>query len=248
MMKYTSIACAVILAACAGPIPEVDVGPGAPSQDGTASVPDDGSASTATAPAAGTGGADAGPSRLSMFLTDAPAAYEHVWVTIDAVEVEFDDSWRVVSDEALHFDLLALQGGVLAALGSALLEPGHIGQIRLHVVDAEVTVDGVDHPLNIPSGIETGIKIPLDEDIVAGADYELVLDFDALRSVKQTKHGYMMKPVILVQEFEMISGPDGGEGLGGYGGALTADSEEQTQADDGAIGDGDASASDEAGH
>jgi len=234
---------AVLLAACAAETPGFEPGSDAATGGSVASVTPvstGGTAATGTGGSSiGTGGlheAEIGLSRLSLFLTDAPAAYEHVWVTIARVEIELDGAWRSVSDEALHFDLLELRGGVLAALGNAVLEPGHIGQIRLHVVDAEVTVAGTDHPLEIPSGTETGIKIPLDEDVIAGASYEMVLDFDALRSVKQTSRGYIMKPVILVQEFELVSSPTGG--LGGFGGALAGVDGPDAQTDAVGLGGG----------
>ena len=65
--------------------------------------------------------------------------------------------------------VLDLQNGVTAALGTLEIEPGFYRQLRLHVLDAEVTLhdtlyfrDGEQtKKLKIPSGAQSGIKINL---------------------------------------------------------------------------------------
>jgi hypothetical protein len=74
-----------------------------------------------------------------------------------------------------------------------------------------VVVGGVESPLDIASGAQTGIKILLDADIAAGMTYTLVLDYDADKSIKSTGKGYLMTPVIRVKS---LSGAPTGSGSG----------------------------------
>lgn len=136
---------------------------------------------------------------VNVLLTDAPAAFESVFVTISRVEVDTGDSWVTLSEQPQRFDLLTLRNDATAVLGGADLEPGHYGQLRMVVDSSSVVVEGVELPLTIASGAQTGIKINLDTDIAADMTYTLVLDYDAEKSVKSTGNDYLMTPVITVK-------------------------------------------------
>lgn len=138
--------------------------------------------------------------QVQVLLTDAPGDFEAVWVTIASVEIEAADGWLTLTDQAQRFDLLTLQNDVTAALGEAALAPGAYGQLRLIVDEASVVVDGVESPLAIASGAQTGIKINLDATLEPDTTYALTLDYDAHKSVKTTGQGYLMTPVISVKE------------------------------------------------
>lgn len=147
------------------------------------------------------------PPRMTVLLTDAPAAFESVWVDIVRVDIESaTDGWLTLVDEPQRFDLLTLRDGVTAAMGDAELAAGHYGQLRLIVDSASVVTDGVESPMTIASGAQTGIKIPLDRDLEANTTYALTLDYDAEQSVKTTGQGYLMTPVIHVKE--MVGTPN----------------------------------------
>ena len=139
--------------------------------------------------------------KLELRLTDAPGDFESVWVNITTVTIESSGQWVPLMEEAQRFDLLTLQNDVTAALGDAELVPGMYGQLRLIVDTASVVIDGVESPLQIASGAQTGIKIDLDRAIEADTTYSLTLDFDAQKSVKTTGHGFLMTPVIMVKDF-----------------------------------------------
>jgi hypothetical protein len=149
------------------------------------------------------GGGDDGSNGLAhvdVHITDAPGDFESVYVTISRIDVSTaDDSWVTLSDLPQRLDLLTLQNDATALLGGADLVAGSYGQLRLIVDAASVVVGGVEEPLEIASGAETGIKIDLDGDVVEGMTYALVLDYDAAKSVKSTGHGYLMTPVITVK-------------------------------------------------
>lgn len=139
--------------------------------------------------------------RIDVKLTDAPGDFEEVWVDIARVEVGSDAGWQTVTEQMQSFDLLTLQNDVTAALGGASLAAGTYGQLRLVVERASVVVGGEESPLKIASGMETGIKIPLDATIEENMTYAITLDFDAHKSVKSTGQGWLMTPVIHVKDF-----------------------------------------------
>ncbi len=172
------------------------------------------------------GGGDSGDSgsgagTLKVSLTDAPACgYDNVWVTVTKVRVhrsdaavENDSGWsEVLVDPAIggrRIDLLELQNGVLAELGQVPLSSGHYSQVRLVLAD-NATLSGANQlvlsdtkarvSLDTPSAQQSGLKLKHGFDIEVGATADLVLDFDACRSiVKAGSSGkYNLKPVIAV--------------------------------------------------
>lgn len=167
----------------------------------------------------GGGGASATsgqPGQLTMSLTDASGCdFEHVFVTIRKVRVhksssaeDGDGGWIDItpSNAPLKVDLLSLQNGLTEGLGIAPLASGHYTQIRLYLEkntgnqlnNYVVLAGGGTFPLKVPSGFQTGIKIVHDFDIEPGQPEEIVLDFDACRSIREMKNGkfFILKPVI----------------------------------------------------
>jgi hypothetical protein len=106
----------------------------------------------------------------------------------------------VINNDAATYDLLTLRNGASVILGNNSLDPGTYTQIRLIIgTGSNVVVDGTTHPLVIPSGAQTGIKLNHQFEIQSGVLYELILDFDAGRSIVQTGNNqYILKPVIRV--------------------------------------------------
>jgi hypothetical protein len=159
---------------------------------------------------------------LEVRLHDAPIeGAEHVFVTIERVDVfrkDGDEEIReTVQSAPGQYDLLELQDGVEAVLGGGTFEPGLYKWIRLVVAkDSKhdirhkpadqlqnyIVVDGVAHPLQVPSGHETGLKLGKNFRIEAGMVTVLTLDFDVRESVnrcgKKSKHQYRLKPRIRV--------------------------------------------------
>jgi hypothetical protein len=117
------------------------------------------------------------------------------------------DAWRPISQDCQTLDLLTLRDGVTEAVGVATLPPGRYAQIRLMLVDASIVVDGVEHELRVPSGMESGLKIQGGFELLDGAATTITLDFDAGRSVQYTEgSGYQLMPVINV--IDVISHAD----------------------------------------
>jgi hypothetical protein len=140
---------------------------------------------------------------IKVYLADSPAGFDEVNIVVSQVSVHVADEdtasgWTVISDTTQTYDLLELRNGAMALFADHQLEPGHYTQIRLKVTDGcNVVVDGEPYDLNIPSGYQSGVKINHQFTIEEDVTYELLLDFDAEKSIIEKGNGqYQMKPVI----------------------------------------------------
>lgn len=170
--------------------------------------------------ACGGGGGSAGEAQGSMrfAITDAPACgYDHVWVTVEKVRVhtsatagDADSGWSELAvSPARRIDLLTLTNGVLEELGSTPLAPGRYSQVRLVLAsnsegatpaNAVQPTGGGVIPLDTPSAQQSGLKMKANVEVPAGQTVDLVLDFDACRSVVKAGNSgkYHLKPVVSV--------------------------------------------------
>jgi hypothetical protein len=168
----------------------------------------------------GGGGSDttAAPGALRLAMTDAPACgYDHVYVTVDRVRVhqssgasDSDAGWSEVAlATPKRIDLLTLTNGVLEELGQTQLPAGNYTQVRLVLVDnggnnqlanAVQPTGGALVALSTPSGQQSGLKLKTNFQVQSGQTADLLLDFDACRSVVQAGNSssYILKPVISV--------------------------------------------------
>ncbi|HKJ15435.1 MAG TPA: DUF4382 domain-containing protein, partial [Desulfobulbales bacterium] len=176
------------------------------------------------------GGSDspAATGTLNIKLTDAATSHQAVYVTINEVHVHHETGgWVTLPELDLPqtVNLLELVNGVMLDLGIAELEAGHYNQMRLILEDSEgspepqdppdnnilglphpsfnylIDANNEDFPLKVPSGGNTGIKLVNGFDIVADRANELVLDFDAHRSIVEKGNGnFGLKPTIKVLE------------------------------------------------
>ncbi len=148
---------------------------------------------------------DSSKGELKMYLVDSPAEFDQVNIVVDRVDVlkaenDTASGWITVNSTPATYDLLKLRNGVSAVLGSTELEPGWYNQIRLLIGSGNnVVISGVQNPLTIPSGSQTGIKLIHRFEIVPGQTAEMTLDFDASRSVHRAGLNYMLKPTIRIQ-------------------------------------------------
>jgi hypothetical protein len=142
--------------------------------------------------------------QLKISMVDSPAQYDQVNIVVSRVEVHMADSsessWMIINPVPHTYDLLQLRNGASVVLGDTFLTAGHYTQIRLILGEgSNVVINGDTIPLVIPSGFQTGVKLNHEFDIMPGNLYELMLDFNADRSIHITGNGvYMMNPVIRV--------------------------------------------------
>lgn len=182
-------------------------------------------------PACGGGGGGAGMGSVAVRLTDAPACgYDHVYVTVDHVALSSDgNSWTTVpvsSSVAQPIDLLNLTNGVMLTLGEAPLPAGTYQQVRL-VLKANngsapfanslvLTGPSTQIALDTPSAQQSGYKILGPITVQAGAASDLVLDFNACKSivVAGASGKYLLKPVVRATA-QVVSGTISGFALAG---------------------------------
>jgi hypothetical protein len=164
---------------------------------------------------------------INVSLTDAPACgLDAVNVTVSKVRVnksgtasDTDGGWTDITlSPAKKINLLNLTNGTLETLGQATLEAGHYTQIRL-VLDANASGSAntvvpsgktAEVALETPSAVQSGIKLVGEFDVAAGQKSDIVLDFDACKSVLTKGNGkYSLKPVI-----KMV--PAAVNGISGY--------------------------------
>ena len=181
-------------------------------------------AATAAACADGgsNGGAARAPGTLEVYLTDAPATYESVWVTTDRLTVhrsggpweslplrathadtngDGDDDVIANPDGSLTIDLIALRG-LEALIAGGPIPSGHYTQIRLRVATAWAEDATGTIPLKVPSGARSGVKIVGPFTVDPGAITRLLLDFDACASI--VDRGDSGKPLILKPVIKVV--------------------------------------------
>lgn len=138
---------------------------------------------------------------LNVRITDAPASFDAVDITFTEISVnKSGGSAIVVSDSTQTINLIEWSNGLSTPLGSIELETGTYNQIRLIIESATVTVDGVVFDITVPSGAQTGLKLTHQFTLEAGSTYDLMIDFDASRSIVLTgtnaNPSYLLKPTI----------------------------------------------------
>jgi hypothetical protein len=184
------------------------------------------------------GGGGAQPGTLGVAMTDAPACgFDEVNVTVSKVRVHQSSSasenaagWTDITlNPARNINLLNLNDPTqlnlaLESLGETPLAAGHYTQLRLVLVPNSnnpnsplansVVLSGqtTEIPLETPSGMQSGIKLIHQFNVGSGQRVDLLLDFDACKSIVKRSNGatstYALKPVINVIPF-VLNGIEG---------------------------------------
>jgi len=165
-----------------------------------------------------TSGSATGQGTLRVALTDAPSCgFDEVNVTVEKVRVhrsstaaDADAGWsEVVLNPARRVNLLDLTNGVLAELGQTELPAGIYTQLRLQLAsngstgpyaNSVVPTGGTETPLDTPSAQQPGLKMTVNLTVAANELADVVLDFDACKSVvtRGASGRYNLKPVVTV--------------------------------------------------
>jgi len=146
-------------------------------------------------------------SRLTIYLTDAPADYDAVNIEVVGLQVKAsadqgEGGWQTMTLPAtpVTYNLLEFTNGMETLLSSIELPAGKVSQLRLILGDNNtIVVNGVTEPLplEVPSGSESGLKFNIHAELLPGIEYKLWIDFDCARSVVDNGAGdYILKPLI----------------------------------------------------
>jgi hypothetical protein len=139
---------------------------------------------------------------LQLILKDKPVDNAlNIFVTINKIRVHqaSPSNFIVLSEEEKEFDLLALKNNPQPIL-EAEMEPGLYNQIRMAVISGRIVFEDGEYELQIPS---SEIKIPVVFEIKEKGTVQIILDFDAEKSIKVIRAGksekYILRPVIKVE-------------------------------------------------
>jgi hypothetical protein len=187
---------------------------------GNASVDSDQGAPLLPAARAGAKGA------LEVRLVDAPSDdVKEIVVTVTRVtaHVAGGGGWVTLAEKTGTIDMLKLQGGSFVQLGVVQMPAGRITQLRLYVHEDGpnyvTTPDGVQHPLKVPSGPESGIKIKAGFEWPACGTGNATIDFDGKKSIFVHPKGagagdeWLLRPVVRLKSVTATGdgcGPDAG--------------------------------------
>jgi hypothetical protein len=142
---------------------------------------------------------------MELRLVDAPAdEVKEIVVTIRKVTAHAAGGWVELASQKATVDLLKLQNGTFASLGVNALPSGRLTQIRLLVDEAGpnyvTTPDGAQHPLKVPSGTQSGIKLKLGVELPDCPVGTITLDFDGKKSIFTHPTGsgdeWILRPVV----------------------------------------------------
>lgn len=144
---------------------------------------------------------------IQFRLTDMPGEYQEVNIDILAVEVKLNDTLIRLSTNQGVYNLLEFVNGKDTLLVDDQLPSGFISQIRLILGEENtVMIDSMLYDLKTPSAQQSGLKLNVHEDLIAGQSYAYVIDFVVEKSIVETGNGkYILKPVIRVYT-EILTG------------------------------------------
>lgn len=143
---------------------------------------------------------------VKIRLTDAPAQYDKVNIDIQSIQFHSsndddveESGWQEMNLlNAGIYDLLEFNNGIDTLLVDQNIPSGTVSQMRLILGENNsIVIDGITYALDTPSAQTSGLKFQIDDDFLAGIEYNLWIDFDAARSIVKTGNNkYKLKPVI----------------------------------------------------
>jgi hypothetical protein len=145
-----------------------------------------------------------GTTKVEIRMTDAPGDFDAINLNVKSVVLlsggkpyTFDVDNGIFN--ILNFRIGTSNPDIIVASGD--MPSGEITEIRLILHDSgnSIVVDGQEQELKTPSAQSSGWKVKLTEnpELIPGATYSLLLDFDAAKSIVASGNGkYILKPVV----------------------------------------------------
>jgi len=133
--------------------------------------------------------------------------FDSVFVDIQQVQVHVSNNggsgWTNLNTNAGVYNLLELQNDITTVLvDTNSLPVGSLQQMRLILgPNNSVVIDSLTFPLELTSQSNTGLKLNLNAQITPNDLVEVLIDFDAEKSIVETGQGtFILKPVITVED------------------------------------------------
>jgi hypothetical protein len=139
---------------------------------------------------------------FELRMTDAPTnVYTAVNIDIQAVEVKTSNGATInLNVNPGVYNLLDFTNGVDTLLAYGDIQTSTVSQVRLILGSNNTVVsNAITYPLATPSAQQSGLKLNVHAELVAGVTYRMLIDFDANKSIVNEGNGsYSLKPVIRV--------------------------------------------------
>lgn len=153
-------------------------------------------------------------SKIQLKLVDSEGNYDKVLINIIDVQYNRNDDdmgWTTFEGFTLpeigaplnRIDLTELIAGNSVVLTDQDIESGMLSKIRLILGEGNAIVlegETDEIPLKTPSAMQSGLKLHMNTELVAGFSYTFVLDWDVQKSIVKAGNSgiYNLKPVIRV--------------------------------------------------
>jgi len=167
-----------------------------------------------------------GKAKLSIYLTDGPLDFQHVWVDIQSIAVKIDtcrrngdddhdngpgcdndhdslsgscDYWDTLAINPGVYDLLTLRNGVDTLLASGFVLNGKIERIKFTLgTNNSLMVDSVTYPISLINNQQyIFVNVGRDHlDSISSSNFQLYLDFDLARSIRYINGQYWLRPYL----------------------------------------------------
>jgi hypothetical protein len=153
-------------------------------------------------------------SKIRLKLVDSEGNYDKVLVNIIDVQYNRNDDdmgWTTfegftlpeTDDHLDRIDLTELIAGNSIILTDQDIESGMLSKIRLILGEGNaIVLEGETEEISLktPSAMQSGLKLHMDTELVAGFSYTFVLDWDVQKSIVKAGNSgiYNLKPVIRV--------------------------------------------------
>jgi hypothetical protein len=135
-----------------------------------------------------------------MQSSQAIEGIEALLLSVRQIRLRGSNGWRDLLEEGedLVVDILAASRQDPIILSNVSVEPGFYTELRLVLNEEnQIRVNGQYHPLRIPSGTASGLKLKGDFEIPRGRLFNLNVELDTARSVRWNQgQGFRLHPVL----------------------------------------------------
>lgn len=149
--------------------------------------------------------------QFQVNMTDAPANFARMDITIDGVEAYHDSQgWIVLSSSTRTLNILSLSNGTSSSIAAANnLAVGHYSKVRVHFINANsVTVRSAVNIGNLFLAANSSttltwagpqdyyVELIVDKNVSEQSGAEVLIDFDAASSVYEGLNAYVLNPAM----------------------------------------------------